>query len=119
GLIRAGFNAELDSLLSASADAKTWIANLEVSERERTGIASLKVGFNAVFGYYIEVTKANLSKVPANYIRKQTVANGERYITEDLNKYEAQVRRADESMIDLEYELFLGVRERVAEAAAD
>ncbi len=119
GLIRPGYNAELDKLLTASADAKTWIANLEASERERTGIASLKVGYNAVFGYYIEVTKANLSKVPANYIRKQTTAGGERYITPELKEYEALVLGADEKAVELEYELFLGVRERVAEASGE
>jgi DNA mismatch repair protein MutS len=119
GLIRPGFSPELDRLLTASADAKTWIANLEATERVRTGIASLKVGYNAVFGYYIEVTKSNLAKVPANYIRKQTTANGERYITPELKEYEARVLGADEKAVELEYELFMGVRERVAEASAD
>lgn len=119
GMIRAGYSAELDGLLSASGEAKTWIANLETTERARTGIASLKVGYNAVFGYYIEVTKANLSKVPENYIRKQTTSTSERYITPDLKEYEARVLGADEKAVELEYELFLGVRERVAEAAAD
>ena len=119
GLIRAGFSAELDKLLTESADAKTYIANLELSERERTGIGSLKVGYNAVFGYYIEVTKSNLSKVPANYTRKQTIANGERYITQELKEKEGIVSRADEKAVELEYELFLGVRERVAESSSD
>lgn len=119
GLIRAGYSPELDKLLTASADAKIWIANLETTERERTGIASLKVGYNAVFGYYIEVTKSNLSKVPGNYIRKQTTASGERYITPDLKEYEALVLGADEKAVELEYDLFLGVRERVAEASPD
>ncbi|HLV79023.1 MAG TPA: DNA mismatch repair protein MutS [Chthonomonadaceae bacterium] len=119
GMIRAGYSEELDRLLTASADAKIWIANLEATERERTNIASLKVGYNAVFGYYIEVTKANLAKVPGNYIRKQTTANGERYITPELKEYEALVLGADEKAVELEYELFLGVRERVAEASPD
>jgi DNA mismatch repair protein MutS len=119
GLIRAGYSAELDTLRNASGEAKAYIANLETTERERTGINSLKVGYNAVFGYYIEVTKANLSKVPAHYTRKQTIANGERYITEDLKGYERTALGADEKAMELEYELFVGVRERVAEAATD
>jgi DNA mismatch repair protein MutS len=119
GLIRAGYSEELDKLLTAASDAKIWIANLETTERERTTIASLKVGYNAIFGYYIEVTKSNLSKVPADYIRKQTIANGERYITQDLKEYEARVLGADEKAVELEYELFQGVRERVAEASGD
>lgn len=119
GLIRSGYNPELDALLSASADAKSWIAGLEVSERDRTGIPSLKVGYNSVFGYYIEVTRTHLSKVPPEYTRKQTIATGERYITEDLKEYEGHVLRADEKSVEMEYELFLGVRQRVAESASD
>jgi DNA mismatch repair protein MutS len=119
GLIRTGFSAELDKLRAASGEAKVWIANLESSERERTGINSLKVGYNAVFGYFIEVTKTHLAKVPQNYIRKQTTAAGERYITPDLKEYEALVLGADEKAVQLEFELFLGVREKVAESAAE
>jgi DNA mismatch repair protein MutS len=119
GLIRPGYNAELDALRELAADAKSWIAAFETAERERTGINSLKVGYNAIFGYYIEVTRANLARVPANYTRKQTTAGGERYITEELKLREAQVRTADEKAVELEYELFLGVRERVADAAAE
>lgn len=119
GLIRSGYSPELDALLLASSDAKSWIAGLEVSERERTGIPSLKVGYNSVFGYYIEVTKTHLAKVPPEYTRKQTIATGERYITEDLKEYEGHVLRADEKSVEMEYELFLGVRQRVAEAASD
>ncbi len=119
GLIRRGFSAELDKLQEASGEAKAWIAGLESSERVRTSIASLKVGYNAVFGYYIEVTKANLARVPENYIRKQTTSNSERYITPELKEYEARVLGADEKAVELEYELFLGVRERVAESASD
>ncbi len=118
-MIRAGYNAELDALKGASGAAKIWIANLETSERARTGINSLKVGFTSVFGYYLEVTKANLSKVPDNYIRKQTTTTSERYITPDLKEYEARVLGADDKAVELEYELFVGVRERVAEAAAE
>ena len=119
GLIRAGYSEELDKLLNVSGDAKTYIANLEASERQKTGIPSLKVGYNAVFGYYIEVTKTHLSKVPAAYIRKQTISTGERYITPELKEHEAIVSGADEKAVELEYELFLGVRERVAEASSE
>src|SRR5580658_1092797 len=112
--------APLSTILrQASGKAKAWIAGLEASERSRTGIASLNVGYNAVFGYYIEVTKANIAKVPENYIRKQTTSTSERYITPELKEYEARVLGADEKSVELEYELFIGVRERVAESAAD
>lgn len=119
GLIRAGFSEELDRLLNLGANGRTYIANLEASERQKTGIASLKVGYNSVFGYYIEVTKSNLAKVPDTYIRKQTIATGERYITPELKEHEAIVSSADEKAVELEYELFIGVRERVAESASD
>lgn len=119
GMIREGYSAELDALRSASANAKAWIANLETAERARTGISSLKVGYNSVFGYYIEVTRANLSRVPDNYIRKQTTANAERYITPDLKEYEAHVLGASEKAVELEYELFVGVREQVAQSASE
>lgn len=119
GLIRAGFSPELDKLREISGGGKTWIANLESAEKARTGIPSLKVGYNSVFGYYLEVTRANLSKVPENYIRKQTTANGERYITPELKEYEALVLGATEKAVDLEHELFLGVRQRVGDAAQD
>jgi DNA mismatch repair protein MutS len=118
GIIRAGYSAELDALRVAATDGRAWMANLESEERARTGIASLKLGYNAVFGYYIEVTKANLAKVPAEYIRKQTTAGGERYITSDLKEYEAKVLGADEKAVELEYSLFVDVRERVAEASS-
>src|SRR5204862_4779999 len=91
--------------------------NLETEERARTGINSLKVGYNAIFGYYIEVTKANLAKVPADYIRKQTTAAGERYITPALKEWEAKVLGADEKSVELEYSLFVGVRDRIASAS--
>ncbi len=119
GMIRPGCSEELDRLQSAASEARTWIANLEASERLRTTIPSLKVGYNAVFGYYIEITRSHLAKVPDNYIRKQTTANAERYITPELKEYEARVLGADEKAVELEYEIFLGVRERVAESAAD
>ena len=106
GLIRPGFDAELDSLIERSRHAREWIANLEQVERQRLDIKSLKVGYNKVFGYYIEVTKSNLDKVPADYIRKQTIANGERYITPDLKEYETLVLNADERRLEIEQHLF-------------
>jgi DNA mismatch repair protein MutS len=113
GLIRDGFDAALDELRAASRSGKDWIAKLQQDEIERTGIASLKVRFNSVFGYYIEVTRSNLDKVPAQYIRKQTIANGERFITPELKEMEGKILGAEERSIKLEYELFLRVREAV------
>lgn len=113
GLIREGFDSALDEIRSASRDGKEWIARLQQEEIERTGIQSLKVRFNSVFGYYIEVTKSNLDKVPAHYIRKQTVANGERFITPELKEMEGKILGAEERSTKLEYELFLKVREEV------
>jgi DNA mismatch repair protein MutS len=118
GLIRDGYSVELDALRAGASEGRTFIANLESEERARTGISSLKVGYNAVFGYYIEVTKANLAKAPADYIRKQTTAAGERYITPSLKEYEAKVLGADEKAVELEYNLFIDVRERVGEASS-
>ncbi|MCC6445713.1 MAG: DNA mismatch repair protein MutS [Armatimonadetes bacterium] len=114
GFIRAGYHEDLDRLRSASAGGKDWIAGLEGSERERTGIKSLKVGFNSVFGYYIEVSKPNLPYVPADYIRKQTTAGGERFITPSLKEYEALVLGAEEKITALENELLAGLRAKVA-----
>jgi DNA mismatch repair protein MutS len=114
GVIRDGFHAELDAIRRAQREGKQWIAELEMRERERTGIPSLKVGYNAVFGYYIEVSKPHLSKVPANYLRKQTTANGERFITPELKEMEAQITGAEERALILEQELFSMVREEVA-----
>jgi DNA mismatch repair protein MutS len=113
GLIRDGFDPALDELRSASRGGKDWIAKLQQDEIERTGIASLKVRFNSVFGYYIEVTRANLEKVPADYIRKQTIANGERFFTPGLKEMEGKILGAEERSVKLEYELFLRVRETV------
>ena len=118
-LIRPGYDANLDELLNTAKAAKTWIAGLEVTERERTGITSLKVGFTAVFGYFIEVTKTHLAKVPANYVRKQTISTGERYITDELKQREGEVLRAEEKSVELEYEIFLGVREKVAASSTE
>ncbi len=114
GAIRTGYDEELDRLLSLSRDAKKWIARLEADERQKTGITSLKVGYNKVFGYYLAVSRANLASVPDRYIRKQTLVNAERYITEELKEYETQVLTADERRIRLEGELFLALRAKVA-----
>jgi DNA mismatch repair protein MutS len=113
GMIRDGFDVNLDELRNAQRGGKDWIAKLQADEIERTGISSLKVRFNSVFGYYIEVTKSNLDKVPQHYIRKQTVANGERYITPELKDMEGKILGAEERSVKLEYELFQRVREEV------
>jgi len=113
GLIRDGYDASLDELRRAGREGKDWIARLQQQEIERTGIASLKVRFNSVFGYSLEVTKANLDKVPRHYIRKQTVASGERFITPELKEMEGKILGAEERSAKLEYELFLRVREAV------
>jgi DNA mismatch repair protein MutS len=113
GIIRDGFDANLDELHAAARGGKDWIAKLQRDEIERTGITSLKVGFNSVFGYYIEVTKSNLTKVPPHYTRKQTVANGERFITPELKEMEGKILGAEERSEKLEYELFQRVREEV------
>ncbi len=114
GVIREGFSKELDGLLAGASEARTYIAGLEAQERERTGIRSLRVGFNKVFGYYIEVSNANLAQVPADYIRKQTLTGGERFITPQLKEYESIVLGAQEQRVELETQLFERVREEVA-----
>ena len=114
GLIREGYHEELDRLIRATRDGKTWIADLAATEQKRTGIASLKVGYNRVFGYYIEISKANLRLVPSDYVRKQTLANGERYVTEKLKEYEDLVLGAEEKKVALEFDIFEEVRRRVA-----
>jgi DNA mismatch repair protein MutS len=111
GMIRDGFDASLDELRRAQRDGKDWIAKLQQQEIERTGISSLKVRFNSVFGYFIEITKSNLDKVPAHYVRKQTIANGERFITPELKEMEGKILGSEERSVKLEYELFLKVRE--------
>ncbi|NLW60271.1 MAG: DNA mismatch repair protein MutS [Firmicutes bacterium] len=112
-IFREGYNQELDALIRATREGKQWIAGLEQQERERTGIKSLKVGYNQVFGYYLEVTKANLALVPEDYIRKQTLANAERYITPELKKYEELILGAAEKRAALEHQLFLDLRQQV------
>lgn len=114
GLIKKGYNAEIDELREISSSGKDFIASLQARERERSGISSLKVGYNRVFGYYIEVTKANLPQVPEEYIRKQTLVNGERYITPELKEYEAKVLGAEERLNNLEYDVFIKVRNDIA-----
>jgi len=114
GIVKDGWNAELDDLRAVSRSGKTFIAQLEGRERERTGIGSLKVRYNKVFGYYIEVTKPNLPQVPADYMRKQTLVNSERFLTPELKEYEDKVLHAEERIGLLEHRLFLEVREAVA-----
>jgi DNA mismatch repair protein MutS len=113
GMIRDGFSPELDELRSAARGGKDWLAKLQQDEIARTGIPSLKVGFNSVFGYYIEVTKSHLAKVPGDYVRKQTVASGERFITQDLKVMESKILGSEERATKLEYDLFLRLREEV------
>jgi DNA mismatch repair protein MutS len=106
GIFRRGYSPELDQVIAASREAKEWVAGLEETERERTGIKSLKVGFNKVFGYYLEVSKANAGRVPAEYIRKQTLVNAERYITPELKEYESLILNAEERLLEIEQRLF-------------
>lgn len=115
GMIRAGFDPMLDELRAAGTEGKEWIASLQEKEIQRTGIKSLKVRFNAVFGYFIEVTKANLAQVPADYHRKQTTANGERFITPELKEMEGKILGAQERSCALEYEIFQRLRTMVLE----
>ena len=117
GVIRDGVDPELDELRSTSRGGRATIAGIEERERERTGIANLKVRFNRVFGYYIEVSKSNLGRVPEDYIRKQTIASGERYVTPELKEYEEKVLRADELILERESRLFESLREQLAAAA--
>jgi len=114
GLIQPGFNSELDELVRISSDAKGYLAQLEVREKERTGITALKVSYNKVFGYYIEVPKTRVSAVPPHYVRKQTLVNAERYITDELKSFETKVLGAEEQRADLEYRLFQEIREEVS-----
>jgi DNA mismatch repair protein MutS len=114
-IIKAGFDVELDKIRSTSREGKQWIAHFQSDEIKRTGISSLKVGFNNVFGYYIEITNPHKDKIPLDYIRKQTLKNAERYITPQLKDYETQVLHADERANKIEYELFKGIRDKVSQ----
>ncbi|CDB31457.1 dNA mismatch repair protein MutS [Clostridium sp. CAG:575] len=114
GIIKLGYDEEIDKLKTATTEGKSWIIQLEAEEREKTGIKNLKVGFNKVFGYFIEVTKSYLDQVPERYIRKQTLTNAERYITEELKNLENQILGAEDKVVNLEYEAFTKIREEIA-----
>ncbi|MBD3181600.1 DNA mismatch repair protein MutS [Candidatus Poribacteria bacterium] len=115
-IIKDGYNEELDELRKLSSTGKDWIANLQETERKRTGINSLRIGYNDTFGYYIEVTKANLESVPENYVRKQTLVNSERFITPELKEHESKILNAQERMEEIEYDLFCEIRNKVSES---
>jgi DNA mismatch repair protein MutS len=116
-VIREGYDANVDELRKASREGKGWITGLESKERERTGIDSLKIRYNQVFGYYIEITKANLTRVPADYIRKQTLVNAERFMTPELKELEERVTGSEVKLLALEQDLFTRIRERLATEA--
>jgi DNA mismatch repair protein MutS len=115
GVIKKGFNEELDRLRSISKDGQSWLRNYQKQQSERTGIANLKIGYNKVFGYYIEITRSAADKVPADYVRKQTIKNAERYITDELKEYETQALSADEKALQLELQLFEQIRAQSAQ----
>jgi len=115
GMIKSGYDAQLDELIQISRDGKGWLARLEVEEREKTGISSLKVRYNKVFGYYIEVPKSRSESVPSDYVRKQTLVNAERYITDELKDFEAKVLGAEERRAALEFQIFGDLRLEIAE----
>lgn len=114
GIIKLGFDEEIDKLKTAQTEGKNWLVRLEAEEKEKTGIKNLKIGFNKVFGYYLEVTKSYLNQVPERYIRKQTLTNAERYITEELKTLESQILGAEERVVNLEYEAFIQIRGEIA-----
>lgn len=113
-IIKSGYNEDVDKYRNASTEGKVWIANLEAKEKEQTGIKNLKIKFNKVFGYYLEVTKSNLDMVPERFIRKQTLANAERYITPELKEIEDTILGAEEKIVDLEYRLFVEIRDKIS-----
>lgn len=117
-LFRAGYNDEIDRLRVASTDGKSLILEIETKEKEKTGIRTMKIGYNRVFGYYLEVSKGNLSAVPDYFIRKQTLTNGERYITEELKSIEDSIVGAEQKLLTLEYEMFVSIRNQVADQTA-
>ncbi len=114
-IIKNGYNEEADKYKEATTNGKKWLVELEAKEREKTGIKNLRISYNKVFGYYIEVTKSYLNLVPENYVRKQTLSTGERYITEELKKLEEDILGAEEKLVELEYNLFLEIRNKIAE----
>ncbi len=118
GVMQSGYSAELDGVIERSRHAREWIASLEMVERERTGIKSLKVGYNKVFGYYIEVTRSNSDSVPPEYIRKQTLVNAERYITPEMKEYEALVLNAEERIHEIEMRLFKELCQELANSSS-
>jgi len=114
GIIKSGYDEEVDRLRLATTDGKQWIASLEAAEREKTGIKNLKIGFTKVFGYYLEVTKSYFHLIPPEYIRKQTLANCERFVTQELKEMEETILGAEGKIVELEYRLFTGIRESIA-----
>ena len=114
GIIKLGYNEEIDKLKLATTEGKNWIVKLEADEREKTGIKTLKIGYNKVFGYYIEISKSYVSQAPERFIRKQTLTNGERYITEELKRLEEQILGAEEKVINLEYNAFIEIRQEIS-----
>ncbi|RPI05120.1 MAG: DNA mismatch repair protein MutS, partial [Ignavibacteriae bacterium] len=118
GVIKKGYHAELDEIRALASGAKDWVAKHQQTERERTGISSLKISFNNVFGYYIEVTNTHKEKVPANYIRKQTLANAERFVTPELKEYEEKILHAEEKILSLETEIFNELRKTITAHAS-
>src|SRR6202040_3192785 len=118
GVIRRGFNAELDELHDITRQGRQIIAAMEERERKRTGIGSLKIRFNQIFGYYIEISKPNLHLAPADYERKQTLVNAERFTSSELKEYERKILAADERILEIERQLFVDVRSSVAAKAA-
>ncbi len=115
GIIKLGYDEEIDILKKAQTEGKNWLIQLESEEKNKTGIKNLKIGYNKVFGYFLEVTKSFLSQVPERYIRKQTLTNAERYITEELKTLENQILGAEEKVVNLEYEAFTKIREKIAQ----
>lgn len=119
GIIKTGYNGQLDELITVSRDGKGWLAKLEASEKQTTGINTLKVRFNKVFGYYIEIPKSRFRDVPSHYVRKQTLVNAERYITDELKSFESKVLGAEEQRAVLEYKIFNQIRQEIVNANAD
>lgn len=114
GIIKSSYDEDVNRLRTASTEGKSWVLALEAKEKETTGIKNLKVGYNKVFGYYIEVSKGNVSLVPDRYIRKQTLTNGERYITDELKEIESTILGAQDKVVNLEYEIFIKIRDQIA-----